>query len=67
LSSSLCDRPINELNLVESFDMEIIAVSRRNITQTERLSDISLKPGDVILIKSSLEITQDKLVINQIH
>lgn len=59
--SSLCNKSIKELNLLESYGIEIIAISRRNVNLTQPIKEIVLEPGDALLIKSSLEITQDKL------
>lgn len=59
--SLLCEKPIKNLNLIETYGIEIIAVSRRDKTITERISELTLKPGDTLLIKSDQEITHDKL------
>ncbi|KTD61751.1 SLC13 family permease [Legionella spiritensis] len=59
--SFLCSKPIKELNLIETYGIEVIAISRRNARFTESLREIILKPGDAILIKSEQKITQDRL------
>lgn len=60
--SDLCRHTIAELKLQEKYGFEIIAVSRRGTSITERLGDITLEAGDSLLIKSKRKITPDQVI-----
>lgn len=60
--SAFCRHSIGELKLQEKYGFEIIAVSRRGASITERLSDIVLEPGDSLLIKSKRKISPDQVM-----
>ncbi|GGI81783.1 SLC13 family permease [Legionella impletisoli] len=59
--SPLLKKPIEALKLPESYGIEVIAVSRRNTTITERIKALKLKPGDGLLVKSEFKISPDIL------
>ena len=47
--------------LHERFNINLLAVSRSGERFTERLRDITLRPGDVLLLKGDLSHFPDKL------
>lgn len=59
--SFLETKPIKDLNLIEAYGIEIIAISRRNATFTESLREITPQTGDVLLVKSDSQLTQERL------
>ncbi|WP_160264746.1 SLC13 family permease [Legionella norrlandica] len=59
--SFLETKPIKDLNLIETYGIEIIAISRRNATFTKSLREITPQTGDVLLVKSDNKLTQEGL------
>lgn len=59
-NSFLCRNSIRELDLKEKYGFDVVAISRGEKTITKRLKEIVLEPGDVLLIKSSNEITHEQ-------
>ncbi|BCA95362.1 permease [Legionella antarctica] len=59
--SFLETKPIKDLNLIETYGIEIIAISRRNATFTKSLGDITPQTGDVLLVKSNSKLIQERL------
>jgi di/tricarboxylate transporter len=61
-NSPLAGTTAGRLLLHESHGVNLIAVSRRGERLTERLRDLRLLPGDVIVLQGPLEILPERLI-----
>lgn len=72
-NSPLCRNSVGELELPKNYGLEVVAISRGEKTITDRLKEVVLAPGDVLLVKSANEITHEQaaqlesLIIEETH
>ncbi len=59
--SQFVGRSIQEINSEKFKNLDIIALSRRGMTITEKIEKITLQVGDVLLFVGENEITQDEI------
>jgi di/tricarboxylate transporter len=59
--SSLVGQAAGRIALHYTYGVNLLAVSRRGQRLTERLRDISLCPGDVIVLQGSIELLPERL------
>lgn len=59
--SRLSKRSASQTSLHERFGVNLLAVSRSNKRFTERLRDIKLRPGDVVVLQGNLSLMPGRL------
>lgn len=58
--SEFQNKTVADVNLEHADQIEIIAISRRGVTLVEKIQNVTLQIGDVLLIKSDQQFTQAK-------
>lgn len=59
-NNGMVNRKVSEINEGDVYPLVILAVSRSGVKLMEDVREITLLPGDVLLIKSSEKMTRDK-------
>ncbi len=59
-NNEMVNRKVSEINDDDAFPFIILAVSRSGVKLAQDVREISLLPGDVLLIKSTEKMTRDK-------